>query len=49
MEQTHSTDSGKLIKIKTYFGYTSLTEFRKDWNALSDEDKEWFRVEIDKV
>jgi hypothetical protein len=40
---------GLLLKIKEFFEYKTLAEFRKDWNELSEEEKAWFRSEIEKA
>jgi len=29
-----------LIKIKDFFGFQNIQEFKKEWNELSNEDKE---------
>ena len=34
--------------VKAFFGMT-MTEFKEEWQNLSDEDKEFFRTELDKV
>ena len=39
---------GLLLKIKEFFGYKTLTEFKNDWSALSDSEKEWFKTEVQK-
>jgi hypothetical protein len=28
-----------MVEVKDYFGYSKLSEFRSDWNNLSDKDK----------
>lgn len=28
-----------MLKVKEYFGYKSMAEFRKDWSELTDQDK----------
>ena len=38
-----------LTEIKKYFEFTSMEQFRKEWNALSEKDKEFFKVEVGKV
>jgi len=40
---------GLLLKIKEFFEYETLAEFRKDWNELSEDEKDWFRSEITKI
>ena len=34
--------------VKKFFGM-SMTEFKEEWGALSDEEKEYFRTELAKV
>ena len=38
-----------LTEIKKYFEFISMEQFRKEWNALSEEDKEFFKVEVGKI
>jgi hypothetical protein len=38
-----------LREVMNYFSYTSMTEFRKDWNALSDEEKKEFKEGVAKA
>lgn len=28
-----------ILEIKNFFGYTKLTEFKADWEKLTDKDK----------
>lgn len=42
-------DTSILVKIKKFFDYPTLSEFKKDWSELSDTDKDWFKTEIQKV
>ena len=36
-------------EIKEFFGIGTLTQFRKEWDELSDDEKAWFRKEVGKV
>jgi hypothetical protein len=38
-----------IMKIKEFFGFNSMAAFREEWNALSNDEKEWFKQEIEKV
>lgn len=49
MVETSDERKGLLIKIKEFFEYKTLAEFREDWNKLSNEEKEWFKDEISKI
>jgi len=36
-----------MLKVKDFFGYKNLAAFRKDWEALTDEDKVQLRTGIE--
>ena len=35
--------------VKKYFEYATVADFKKDWDRLNDEEKEFFRVEVGRV
>jgi len=35
-----------LLEVKNYFGYSSLKEFKNDWELLDDESRQQLRVGI---
>lgn len=37
---------GVLLKMKSFFGYTDLATFKKEYNQLTDEDKEQLKKGI---
>ena len=49
MASSVNATQGLLMKLKEFFGYSSLKEFRDDWSKLTDQEKEWFKSEIQKV
>lgn len=46
---TDNKGKSLLLKIKEFFEYPTLAEFRADWEKLSDDEKEWFKQEIAKI
>jgi hypothetical protein len=35
-----------LMHIKDFFNYQTLADFKKDWEKLNDEEKEYFRKAV---
>lgn len=36
-----------MLKVRDFFGYKNMAEFRKDWTALTEEDKRQLREGIE--
>ena len=43
MEESRKATAGQ---VRTFFEYKSAKAFMKDWKALSDEEKEYFKVAV---
>ena len=37
-----------VLQVKEFFEFENLSEFKKEWSTLSNEEKEWFKTEVDK-
>jgi len=49
MEENKKTEgAGALLKLRNFFEMTS-TQFAKEWKALSEEDKTWFKKEAENL
>jgi hypothetical protein len=35
-----------LMQIKDFFNYPTLSDFKKDWEKLSNEEKDYFRTAV---
>lgn len=40
-----TSNQSALMKLRSFFGYATLGEFRDDWAKLPKEDQEWFKSE----
>lgn len=36
-----------MLKVKDFFGYTNIAQFRKEWAALTEQDKTELRTGIE--
>lgn len=36
-----------MLKVKEFFGYKDMASFRRDWQALTEQDKKDLRVGIE--
>ena len=41
--------TGPIAKIKKYFGFSSMREFKEAWDELTEEDKKELKKLINKV
>jgi len=37
-----------LVEVKNFFEFTSMEQFRTEWNKLNDAEKTFFKVEVGK-
>ena len=40
---------GNIKDVMAYFGFQKVSEFRKEWTKLDENEQNWFKSEVAKV